>query len=128
MDTGGAWLLWRTLDKFERKGCSVSLTGLSPEFATLMQTAAKKWPGEEVMKGAALAGWLQSIGRIISDYGPGTRSALAFLGESSATSVSLIAHPWQIRWRVLTHNLQVDGLNAMQSTGLRTFVMGGVIA
>jgi phospholipid/cholesterol/gamma-HCH transport system permease protein len=128
MDTGGAWLLRRTLDQFERQGCSVSLTGLSPEFATLMQTAARNWPGDEVMKEAARASWLQEIGRIISDYGPKTQSALSFLGESSATSVSLILHPWQIRWRVLAHNLQLDGFNALPITGLLTFLMGVVIA
>ena len=128
MDTGGAWVLWRTVNDLERKGCRVSLLGLSTELFTLMQTAAKKWPGEEVLKGADRAGWLQAIGRIISDYGPKTRSALSFLGESSATSVSLIAHPWQIRWRVLAHNLQVDGFNALPITGLLTFLMGVVIA
>ena len=116
MDTGGAWVLWRTVNKLERKGCRVSLIGLSTELFTLMQTAAKKWPGEEVTKGAVRAGWLEEIGRFISQYGPSTRSALSFLGESSATSVSLIAHPWQIRWRVLTHNLQVDGFNALPIT------------
>jgi len=128
MDTGGAWLLWRTVDDFERRDCRVSLIGLSTELATLMQTIAKNWPGAEVIKGAVRAGWLEEIGRFISHYGPSTRSALTFLGESSATSVSLIAHPWQIRWRVLTHNLQVDGFNALPITGLLTFLMGVVIA
>jgi phospholipid/cholesterol/gamma-HCH transport system permease protein len=93
-----------------------------------MQTAAKNWPGEEAVKATARAGWLQEIGRFISDYGPKARSALTFLGESSATSVALALRPWQIRWRVLAHNLQLDGLNALPITGLLTFLMGVVIA
>ena len=127
-DTGGAWVLWRTMNDLERKGCSVSLIGLSTELATLLQTTAKNWPGGKVMKGAARADSLQQLGRFISDYGPKTRSALRFLGESSATSVSLMLHPWQIRWRVLAHNLQLDGFNALPITGLLTFLMGVVIA
>jgi phospholipid/cholesterol/gamma-HCH transport system permease protein len=63
-----------------------------------------------------------------ADWWPSARTALTFVGESTTASISLLAHPSQIRWRVLLHNLQIDGFNAMPITGLLTFLMGVVIA
>ena len=128
MDTGGAWLLQRTLNELKQKGCSVSLTGPSPDLAALMQTAAKNWPGTELTQRPTDMGWLEKIGRFIGNYGPRAQAALTFLGESTATSLSLFAHPNRVRWRVLLYNLQVDGFNALPITGLLTFLMGVVIA
>jgi phospholipid/cholesterol/gamma-HCH transport system permease protein len=128
MDTGGAWLLWRTLSHLRERGYGVSLTGLSAELDALMQTAAKKWPGMQVLQGPPSIGWLEKIGRFLGNYGPRTQAMLTFLGESTITTLSLVAHPRRIRWRVLLYNLQVDGFNALPITGLLTFLMGVVIA
>lgn len=128
MDTGGAWILWRTLKHFEQKGCSVELRGLSPDLHELMQTAAKNWPGTEVLSRPARAGWFEKIGRFVAHYVPLAKAALTFLGESATTSITLLLHPSQIRWRMLLQNLQIDGFNALPITGLLTFLMGVVIA
>jgi phospholipid/cholesterol/gamma-HCH transport system permease protein len=128
MDPSGAWLLHRTVNELEQKGRRVRLQGLSPDFAGLLETAAKNWPGGDVTKPPPRPQWLEQIGRFVWDYGPRARSGLAFLGENTATSLHLFAHPRQIRWRVLLYNLQVDGLNALPITGLLTFLMGVVIA
>jgi len=128
MDTGGAWILWRTLKRFEQKGCRVDLRGLSPDLYALMQTAARNWPGAEPLTHPAHAGWFDKIGRFMAHYVPLAKAALAFLGESSAASISLMLRPKQIRWRMLIHNLQIDGFNALPITGLLTFLMGVVIA
>ena len=128
MDTSGAWLLRRTLNELEQKGQRVRLNGLSPEILELLETAARKWPGSDLMKAPASAGWLEKIGRFVAEYVPKAQTTLNFLGESSATSVFLFTHPGKIRWRVFLHNLQVDGFNALPITGLLTFLMGVVIA
>ncbi len=128
MDTGGAWILWRTLKNLERKGCQVDLRGLSPDLYALMQTAAKNWPGKEALTHPAHVGGFEKIGRFTAHYVPLARAALAFLGESTLAAISLILRPASIRWRVLIHNLQIDGFNALPITGLLTFLMGVVIA
>jgi phospholipid/cholesterol/gamma-HCH transport system permease protein len=128
IDTSGAWLLQRTVNELKAKGRSVRLRGLSSEVADLLETVASKWPGSEATKAATRGSWLETIGRLVWDSGPRSRAALAFLGESSATSLSLVTHPAQVRWRVLMHNLQLDGFNALPITGLLTFLMGVVIA
>ena len=128
MDTAGAWILWRTINQLEQKGCRVDLRGLSPDLHALMQTAAKNWPGTEALSRPAYLGRFEKIGRFVAHYVPLAKAALTFLGESSAASISLMLRPTQIRWRVLVHNLQIDGFNALPITGLLTFLMGVVIA
>jgi phospholipid/cholesterol/gamma-HCH transport system permease protein len=128
MDTGGAWILWRTLKGFEQKGCRVKLTGLSPDLFALMQTAAKNWPGTASLPHPLQAGWFETIGRFAARYVPLAKAALGFLGESAVALASLMLRPTKIRWRVLIHNLQIDGFNALPITGLLTFLMGVVIA
>ena len=128
MDTGGAWLLWRTLDRFEQEGCRVDLRGLSPDFHALVQTTAKSWPRTQRQPVPARVGRLESIGRFTAHYVPRAKAALSFLGESTTVSLSLLLHPARIRWRVLVHNLEIDGFNALPITGLLTFLMGVVIA
>jgi phospholipid/cholesterol/gamma-HCH transport system permease protein len=128
MDTSGAWLLHRTVKQLEAQGQRVSLRGLSPDITGLLQTVARNWPGNDVMRPAQRASWLEAIGRLAWDYGPKVQGALAFLGESTSHAVYLVAHPGRIRWRVLLYCLQLDGFNALPITGLLTFLMGVVIA
>ena len=128
MDTGGAWLLRRTLSGLEQSGCSVSLNGLSAEFSTLMHTVALSWARTEKLKPPQPAAWLEQITRFAWAYVANVRSGLTFIGETATTSTFLLAHARRIRWRILLYNLQVDGLNAMPIIGLLSFLMGIVIA
>jgi phospholipid/cholesterol/gamma-HCH transport system permease protein len=128
IDTSGAWLLQRTLNELKARGRLVTLRGLSAEVADLLETVAGKWPGDEATKAVKRGGRLERIGRLVWDFWPRARVALEFIGESGAASLSLATHPAQVRWRVLMHNLQLDGFNALPITGLLTFLMGVVIA
>ena len=128
MDTSGAWLLHRTVKQLEAQGQRVSLRGLAPDIAGLLQTVGRNWPGNNVIKPAQPPTWLEAIGRLVWDYGPGAQAALAFLGESTSHSAYLLTHPGRIRWRAVLHSLQLDGFNALPITGLLTFLMGVVIA
>jgi len=128
MDTGGAWLLRRTLSALEHNGSTVAVEGLSAEFATLMQTVTLSWTRTEKLKPSQSAGWLEQSTRFAWAYVENIRSGLIFIGETATTATYLVAHARRIRWRVLLYNLQVDGLNAMPIIGLLSFLMGIVIA
>jgi len=128
LDTSGAWLLQRTLNQFERGGCTVSLTGLSKDFATLMQTVAHGWLQTEQRKPLPSSGWLERVGRLAKSRAGNVHNALAFVGETASVSFALFGHASRIRWRVLLYNLQVDGLSALPIVGLLSFLMGIVIA
>lgn len=128
MDTGGAWLLQRTLNRFESGGCSVILNGLSPDFTALMQTVARSWSRAGEVPPTVVSGWLERFGRMALEHGTNLRNALTFIGEAAAVFSSMLAHAKRFRWRALLANLQIDGLNAMPIIGLLSFLMGIVIA
>jgi phospholipid/cholesterol/gamma-HCH transport system permease protein len=128
MDTGGAWLLQRTLNQLERGGCTISLLGLSNDFATLMQTVARSWSQTERLQPPPHSGRLGRMGRFAWSSSANCFKALAFIGETAFASGALLARANRMRWRVLLYNLQVDGLNALPIVGLLSFLMGIVIA
>jgi phospholipid/cholesterol/gamma-HCH transport system permease protein len=128
MDTAGAWLLRRTLERLQQKGCGIDVIGLAPDHDALMQTTAKNWPRAAALPQSARRNWLDDMAKSVDRSVSHARTALAFLGESTTCSLSLLLHLHQIRWRVLLHNLQIDGFNALPITGLLTFLMGVVIA
>ena len=128
MDTGGAWLLRRTLDQFERQGCVVSLNGLSAEFVALTQTVARSWSRTEELQPTPPPSLIERFGRMTWEHSANFRNALTFVGEAAAVTCSLLTHLRRFRWRVLLANLQIDGLNAMPIIGLLSFLMGIVIA
>lgn len=128
LDTGGAWLLRRTLNQLERRGCTISLNGLSDEFAALMQTVARSWSRTEQLQAAPPSSPMARFGQLAWSHAENFRNALAFMGESAAVSCALLRHVRRFRWRVLLANLQIDGLNAMPIIGLLSFLMGIVIA
>ena len=128
MDTGGAWLLQRTLNRYARDGSTITLNGLSADFATLMQTVARSWERAEQLQAAPPFSWMERLGRFAWSYIAHARKALTFVGETTVAFASLFGHAQRMRWRVLLYNLQVDGLNAMPIIGLLSFLMGIVIA
>jgi len=128
MDTGGAWLLRRTLNQFQQRGCEVTLNALSPEFVALMQTVARSWSRTDELQPTPPPNLIERFGRMAWERVTNFRNALTFIGETAGVSLSLVAHVKRFRWRVLLANLQVDGLNAMPIIGLLSFLMGIVIA
>jgi phospholipid/cholesterol/gamma-HCH transport system permease protein len=127
MDTSGAWMMQRTVSALEQNGQKAKLQNMTPDIAGLLETTAEKWPGRDLMR-AKHTGWLETIGRFAFDRGERAWRALAFFGEGALVTLSLLVHPKRIRWRVLSHSVQVDGFNALPITGLLTFLMGVVIA
>ena len=128
MDTGGAWLLQRTLSQFERRACTISMQGMSKDFGALMQTVAQNWAHTEQYQKSAPPSWLERLGRWAWRAANNLRTALTFIGEAATSSAALLTRAQRMRWRVLLYNLQVDGLNGMPIIGLLSFLMGIVIA
>jgi phospholipid/cholesterol/gamma-HCH transport system permease protein len=128
MDTGGAWLLQRSLSQFERRGCTISMQGMSKDFGALMQTVAQSWVHTGQYQRSAPPSWLQRLGQWAWRSADNLRNALTFIGEAATASAALLTRAQRMRWRVLLYNLQVDGLNGMPIIGLLSFLMGIVIA
>ncbi|HJX16771.1 MAG TPA: MlaE family lipid ABC transporter permease subunit [Acidiferrobacterales bacterium] len=127
LDTAGAWLLHRTIRAVEQRGTTTRISGLKPEFDTLLQLIAARaevvQPVEPVK-----AGLLASIGLQAWRSLFGFSGMLAFIGESAVTFLRSLIQPRRIRWRPVLHNLQTAGFEALPITGLLSFLMGVVIA
>jgi len=127
LDTSGAWLLNRTIAALEQQGRTVRLQGLRPEFGALLQLIASR---EVLREGPAgpVPGRLARLGRHVWSGGQGAILYLSFVGETFVGLLHAIAQPRRIRWRVILHNVQAAGVDALPITGLLSFLMGIVIA
>jgi phospholipid/cholesterol/gamma-HCH transport system permease protein len=127
MDTGGALLLQRIESDLVRRGKTVSVHGLKPEFAELVRMVQAKARLNHASP-AQQAGWekppLQSV-KIGTD---GVVRALAFLGETTVAIGRSLLRPRLIRWRAMLRVVEFDGVRALPITGLLTFLVGVVIA
>ena len=127
LDTTGAWMLHRTIRDLERAGCRLRLTGLRPEFESLLQLVAARDVGT-APPAAKAAGALARVGARTWALWRGLLGYLAFVGESSIAMLRSIADPRRLRWRVILHNMQIAGIDALPITGFLAFLMGMVIA
>ena len=127
MDTAGAWLVRRSLNRLEQTGRHVELRGLRAEFEQLI-----RWIS--VDEGASVAGQPEKPG-MIEQLGHATWSAalqglgfLSFLGECTFVLLRLLVSPRRIRWQPFLYNLKAGGLQAIPIVGMLSFLMGVVIA
>jgi phospholipid/cholesterol/gamma-HCH transport system permease protein len=127
LDTAGAWLLHRTMRAIEQHGATVRISGLRPEFNTLLQLiaarAATAEPAAPVKIGLLAYIGLQAWRNLL-----GVSGMLAFIGESAIAFLHSLVRPQRIRWRPILHNLQTAGFEALPIVGLLSFLMGVVIA
>jgi len=127
LDTAGAWLLHRTIHALGQRGATVQISGIRPEFNTLLQLIAVR--AEQVEPAAPVKiGLMASLGQQAWRSLLGFSGMLAFIGESAIAFLLSLVQPHRIRWRPILHNLQTAGFEALPITGLLSFLMGVVIA
>ncbi len=128
VDTGGAWLLQRTLNALQQEGRRVVLRRLSPAQAELMRMVARSWAEGHISAPPAQPGRLERIGLLVWREGIQLQEALAFLGESVMTLLRTFARPRTLRLQALLKRLELDGYHSLPIIGLLLFLVGTVIA
>jgi phospholipid/cholesterol/gamma-HCH transport system permease protein len=128
MDTGGALLLQRSITGLRRKGHRISLRGLKPEFAELLQMVEGQRRHLEHTADVRHDGWMDRLTRGTQRRSESVVRAFAFLGESTIALCRALLRPRSIRWRALLRFVEMDGVRALPITGLLTFLVGVVIA
>ncbi len=128
LDTSGAWLLYRIERKLRAQGVAARITGLRPEFESLLRLVASRAVEPGTPATPAPPRLLESVGRKAWANIDNARSFLAFVGEAFTTLFRSILQPRRIRWRAILHNIQSAGFDALPITGLLSFLMGIVIA
>jgi len=128
MDTAGAWLLRRILRALERDGGRVSLHGLRPEHAALLEMVGSTDVEPAVATGAVALSFLERIGALTWSAGRRLFETLAFIGEVARVGLRSASRPGRIRWKTVLYNVRTAGFDALPITGLLCFLMGIVIA
>lgn len=131
LDTAGAWVLQKLLQRMREEGASPVLTGLSAPFARLMDVVARQCSDQAVHRSPATPPALNVFARI----GRSTVSAiaeafalLAFVGAIATSLGHCIVHPSRLRWRPVLLNIRTAGFDALPIVGLLSFLLGVVIA
>ena len=124
MDTAGAYLLARLLQRLARGGAVIDSDGLSDTRRQLLRLIAGP-PGEPAPPPPGLLERLgrDSVGLLARGY-----TLLAFLGEITAHVASRLIRPTGVRWKQVASEVQKAGVSASPIVGLLAFLMGVVIA
>ena len=131
LDTAGAWVLQKLLLRLRDEGIVVTLRGLRPEFAKLMDVVTQQLAESSDKPVPAASPTPTALERIGRGMAAGLEQAIAllgFVGESAAAFGGCIAHPSRFRWRPVLYNIRSSGFDALPIVGLLSFPLGIVIA
>ena len=131
LDTAGAWVLQKLLLRLRGEGIEVTLRGLRPEFARLLQAAGRQAAGQTgtiPQLADAPRSALDGVGRSAAAAFEQVVALLGFVGESAAALAGCIAHPARFRWRTMLYNIRGAGFDALPIVGLLSFLLGIVVA
>ena len=130
LDTAGAWLLQKLLSRLRGEGAVVTLKGLQPSFAKLLDVVAQQMIEQAnlapaINKPATL---LERVGRSTSAVIEETIALASFVGENAIAIAGSFTHPARIRWRPILYNIRSAGFDALPIVGLLSFLLGIVVA
>jgi phospholipid/cholesterol/gamma-HCH transport system permease protein len=131
LDSAGAWVLQKLLARLRNEGTAVTVRGLRPDFAKLLE-AAERQRADQTNTRAAVAGapapMLDAFGRSAAAAFEQTVALLGFVGESAVAFAGSVAHPARFRWRPILYNIRIAGFDALPIVGLLSFMLGIVVA
>lgn len=127
LDTSGALFLLRTIRSLQRRGRTITLTGLRTEHRALLGLVAERGALDPPPAPPSL-GWLAALGRRVVSQFAETVGFFSFVGATSLALMRTVARPRKLRGQALAAVLQSAGVQALPIVGLMAFLLGGVIA
>ncbi len=127
LDSAGALLIARILERLEEDNWQVDLGGLPTEQRKLVNLLKEHLAPRERPK-PRRDGWLAIIGRATVGKLIETNAFLAFVGELSVQGGRLLLMPWRVRWREVAAEVEAAGLRALGIVGLLSILIGMVMA
>ena len=129
LDTAGAWVLQKLLLRLRDEGIPVTLRGLRPEFAKLLDVVAQHVadPTDKPVTRPPPS-MLERIGRSAEASVQQAFALLSFIGQSALALAGSVAHPARLRWRPVLYNIRSAGFDALPIVGLLSFLLGIVVA
>lgn len=127
-DTAGAWLLADIIRQRAAVGQTLALENLRPEYQVLLNLVESRAPKGPPPPPPRPFGPIERIGLQTWLRFDEARGMLAFLGESAMTFLRRLRQPRHWRIRLVLHNIQHAGFDALPIVGLLSFLIGVVIA
>ena len=131
LDTAGAWVLQKLLLRLRVEGAVVTVRGLRPEFAKLLEVVGRQVTDKtDIRSGVAgvPSSNLDGLGRSAEAALEQIVALLGFVGESAVALAGCVAHPVRFRWRPILYNIRSAGFDALPIVGLLSFLLGIVVA
>ena len=141
LDTAGAWVLHKLLTRLRGENSensearAVTLQGLHPDFARLLQAVTQHENEKAAASAAAPAGApappphvLERVGRHAGAAWEQGFAMLSFMGECAQAFAGCVAHPSRMRWRPILFNVRRAGFDALPIVGLLSLLLGIVVA
>ena len=131
LDTAGAWVLHKLLQRLRSAGATVTLRGLRPEFDKLLTVVAQHVADQArapKLATPAPPSALAQIGRSTVAAWEQAVALLSFVGENAIAFANCFAHPARWRWRPILFNIRNAGFDALPIVGLLSFLLGIVVA
>ncbi len=131
LDTAGAWVLQKLLQRLRDEGMAVTVNGLRPELAKLLDVVAQQVADQAEKPsnaGNKPTNMLERLGRSTAAAFEQAVALLSFVGECAVALAGNVAHPRRIRWRPILFNIRSAGFDALPIVGLLSFLLGVVVA
>ncbi|MBA3695707.1 MAG: MlaE family lipid ABC transporter permease subunit [Methylotenera sp.] len=131
LDTAGAWVLNKLLNRLRNESVVVTLQGMNPKFSRLLDVVAGQIDDETNQPQLPIHVYptvLERVGESVIALFEQSQEFLAFIGETAVSVSGCIAHPARFRWRAILSNIQTSGFNALLIVGLLSFLLGVVVA
>lgn len=131
LDTAGAWLVLRLLRRLRKGGSEVTLQGLAPAFAKLLDIVAKPPEGVAPARDAARPNTpnvFERVGRRVVPVAEEGLALITFVGETAVAFATCMLQPRRWRWRPILFNIRSAGVDALPIVALLSFLLGVVVA
>lgn len=132
LDTAGAWVLHKLLSRLRTTGAEITLQGLSPHYARLLQVvtqhALEQAQAAAPAAAPAAASMLERMGRNAGSAWEQFYAMLGFVGETAQAFAGCLMHPARMRWRPIFFNIRRAGFDALPIVGLLSLLLGVVVA
>ncbi len=158
LDTAGAWLLQKLLQRLNSDGAAIEISNLKPEFAKLFSAVLEQVADQVANEAAPAASTsppsspspnspslptspptkptpqkkvpsiISRVGKATADVAEQGIGLINFTGEVAIVFATSALNPKRIRWRPILFNLRTAGFDALPIVGLLAFLLGIVVA
>jgi phospholipid/cholesterol/gamma-HCH transport system permease protein len=127
-DGGGVAMLVDLLRQPRPSGATVTVSGLKPEFKTLLDqfdpSELRETPPSQLKRPSTI----EEIGRAARVVGGDMWTQIAFIGETGSAMWQALRHPGTVRWKDVWYTCEQVGVNALPIVALISFLLGLILA